>query len=547
MSASSDGKPLRFAALIRVSTEKQERQGESLRTQRKQIEQAVAQLGGEVVRWYGGQEHATAGWERAELERLLIDAETKRKTFAAVMVANADRWSRDNVQNEIGLNRLKDAGVRFFVLQQEHDLYTPEARLYLAMTATIGEYQARNQNKKSIESRIERAKRGRPSCGKRPFGRIWDKERECWQVDPAKKALIADVAERYLAGESLSALAKEHGINHSHLCKVLRERCGDTWSVKFEPKGLNICETVELKVPRLLPEKTIRAVRQRLTANRTYAHKPPKPKYEYLLSGHVFCAECGYAMFGQMNHGNRRYYRHAHSERTRACSINPRPWVRADALEQTIVSHLFNTLGNPAAIERAVKAAIPEDGKARRRAERIKKEIAKIERARNRVLGLIEKDLITDEQAEQKVRELKDREAKYQQELDQLAATLANVPDEDGLKYYVERIGDGIMLLDQYGNRYAGGNDVQSFLAMNGKDRRKLIETAFAAPTPGGAPAGVYLTPAGGKRHGSKRFNYDLKGQLPIGTGRVVPRAKHCTTAGLLGLRSCAGSPRHRA
>ena len=54
---------LRFAALIRVSTEKQQKQGESLRTQKQQIEQATEACGAEVVKWVGGQEHATAGWE----------------------------------------------------------------------------------------------------------------------------------------------------------------------------------------------------------------------------------------------------------------------------------------------------------------------------------------------------------------------------------------------------------------------------------------------------------------------------------------------------
>ena len=55
----------RFASLIRVSTEKQERQGESLRTQESQIKAAVAELGGVIARRYAGQEHATAGWERS--------------------------------------------------------------------------------------------------------------------------------------------------------------------------------------------------------------------------------------------------------------------------------------------------------------------------------------------------------------------------------------------------------------------------------------------------------------------------------------------------
>src|SRR5438128_751220 len=78
-------KKIRFAALIRVSTEKQEKQGESLRTQRSQVQESVNQIGGTVAEWYGGQEHATEGWEKKELDRLLRDSIHQR--FDAVIVA----------------------------------------------------------------------------------------------------------------------------------------------------------------------------------------------------------------------------------------------------------------------------------------------------------------------------------------------------------------------------------------------------------------------------------------------------------------------------
>jgi hypothetical protein len=45
---------LMFAPLIRVSTETQERRGESLNTQRKQLESAIHSLGGKPYHWYAG-------------------------------------------------------------------------------------------------------------------------------------------------------------------------------------------------------------------------------------------------------------------------------------------------------------------------------------------------------------------------------------------------------------------------------------------------------------------------------------------------------------
>ena len=102
----------RFAALRRVSTEQQEKKGESLRTQRTEIEEAVKRLDGMIVEWYGGQEHAVAGHEKKEIDRLLTNAQKKK--FNAFIVTHADRWSRDNEKSKQGLKIFREQGVRFF-------------------------------------------------------------------------------------------------------------------------------------------------------------------------------------------------------------------------------------------------------------------------------------------------------------------------------------------------------------------------------------------------------------------------------------------------
>src|SRR5262249_32127400 len=157
----------------------------------------------------------------------------------------------------------------------------------------------------------------------------------------------------------------------------------------------------------------------------------------------VFCAECGYCMFGQVNPNGRRYYRHAHAKRKRTCPLSPRPWVPADTIERAVVSDLFDMLGNPAAIERAVKAAVPDCDKALEQRRPLEDELAKVGRGRERVLGLVAKDLLTDDQAEKQLRELKERESGLRAELDKLAAALADVPDAEAVRVFVERWADG--------------------------------------------------------------------------------------------------------
>jgi len=387
----TNSKPaIRFATLIRVSTEKQEKQGESLRTQKTLLGQAVKQLNGVIAARYGGQERATSGSEHEELNRLLADAGKKNKPFNAVIVTDATRWSRDNVKSETGLEHLRKQGIRFFVLTTEHDLFNAEDRLFLGLTSTIGAYQARTQKQKSLLNRIHRAKRGIPTCGNLPFSRTFDKKTGQWGVDPKKLAMIEDVAKRYLDGERLTDLAKEYNVNHSNLHKILTKRSGKKWVQVFDCKDLNIHEEVTTFVPPLLPNATIKAVQDKMAANKTYQHG--RPKHPYLFSGMVFCSHCGYAMLGQTNPNGRQYYRHASVQREKECPIHPKPWVRCDELENAVMSYLFETFGNPEATRRAIEKAVPNSDKIKELQEhqkRINESLAKTKAARERILRFV--------------------------------------------------------------------------------------------------------------------------------------------------------------
>lgn len=525
-----NGKQIRFAPLVRVSTEKQEKQGESLLTQRKSLQRDIERLGGKVVDWYGGQEHATPGYERAEVDRLIADAVKGR--FDAVIVAYADRWSRDNIKSKEGLDVFRAHGICFFVGITELDLFNPEHRFILGMNAEVGEFIALQQRKKSIENKIERAKQGKPVCGPHmwPFGRRWDKDSATWSIIPEDKAMIEDIAKRFLNGTSLPKLSKEYNISHTNLIKILRQRCGATWDQTFTARNLNIHEVVTVKVPRLLDDKTIKEICQRIDACRTYLHPAPLVKYDYLLSSYVFCAECGYSMSGQANSRNhRRYYRHTHATpkpRLRQCPIHPSPHVRADWLEEEVVIQLFNLLGSPAHIERAIRSAVPECDKLMKRRQVLEVDLSKLVKGRERILSLVVKDVLTDEQAESQLSALNQRESILRAEMDKLTAQLESIPDEEAIRCYVEKIGSTIFVYDDNLNEHPGGNDLGTFLQMTYADKRRLVETVFSKPLADGKPAGVYVsldpTPGRGR---SRNWRFSIKGQLEF--EKVISTNKH--------------------
>ena len=190
-----DTNGLRFGALTRVSTEIQAAKGESLLTQRKDIERSVKFLNGHVVEWYEGQEHATVGDVRKTLDEVLEDA--ARGCFDALIVTDFDRLGRDIVKVTIFRRELQKHKVDLFINTERQNLNDPDTQFKLALFSALAENVGTKQAQKSLINRIERAKRGWPTAGSLPYGRRLknsDADRSGnaeWEVIPEKKSLFS--------------------------------------------------------------------------------------------------------------------------------------------------------------------------------------------------------------------------------------------------------------------------------------------------------------------------------------------------------------------
>ena len=489
-------KTLKFAALCRVSTERQKKRGESLHVQKADIERSVEMLGGKIVAWYGGAEHATAGHEKLEIDRLLSDA--KKKRFNATICNHADRWSRDNQKSHDGLEMLRKAGVKFFIQTTEYDLVNPEHLLFLEMSSVFGAFSARQQKVKSLDSRISRAKKGGASCGKLPFGRTYDKETGQWGIDKAKHQMIKDVAKRYLAGGSITDLGIEYGMDGSGLLPTIAERCGTIWIQTFKKHDETI--TVETEVPRLLPEATIKAIRKRKEANNTFAHR--KIKHDYLLSRMIFCCHCGYPMYGQTNtiDGRYKYYRHdTRKTCTRKCD-RPKTGanqIPAKVIDTLVLNHLFEMFGNPKKVKEAIDAAQPNKVQTRQQTERrsrIDIELTNLQKGRERLMRLVVRGTLDEGEAEKQLNTIKDKQDMLSGELENLKDALKNTPDSDDVKKMSKKVASQFKRSVRLPTAKRRINSEAWFQTkMTYKEKRSLCEMVFSGKTPDGKRMGVFI------------------------------------------------------
>jgi site-specific DNA recombinase len=327
------------------------------------------------------------------------------------------------------------------------------------------------------------------------------------------------IAKRYIAGESITRLAAEHGINESTLYDRL-EVCSDKWVQTFNTDKLNIHERIVTSIPPLLDAKTIKAIRKRAEANKTYSHGQLKNKY--LLGRMIFCTHCGRPLTGQPCNGY-LYYRHL--SKKAPCPFKGN--VRADAIENVVIRHLFECFGNPKAVQRAIEAATPNRAKIeehRASCERLANEQSEIEKARDRILGLVERNSIEFELAAIRLDKLKEREAVIAEELARLQESIKNVPTREQLEYISVQVASKF-------NRKQTRRRVDplavvkriaahsTFNEMTWEDQRSLIEEVFAGKTPDGKRMGVYIEPADGK---PSRWKYTIRGILLDAEGKLL-------------------------
>jgi hypothetical protein len=216
-------------------------------------------------------------------------------------------------------------------------------------------------------------------------------------------------------------------------------------------------------------------------------------------------------MFGQTNHNDNRYYRHAR-HRKKECDIGF--WVRADDLEDAIMTHLFSMYGDVENMEKAMLQAIPDNSKIeklREQEQTLKKQLEKTDGQRQRLIKSIANGLISDDEAEKVIEEIRERDTLLKDEIEKIRPQIENVPIEALIKKRAKLIKRTLQAIFSRPGRLS---------KMSFKDKRKFVESAFGGKDAEGNRCGVYLhkpkKPGGPVTYEIKGVFADIQGQLPM-------------------------------
>jgi hypothetical protein len=323
---------------------------------------------------------------------------------------------------------------------------------------------------------------------RQPFGRehVEENGKWVWELDKTKAKWLRWAAGEILNGrgtvEVSNILIKRHGIklNRNHLRKTLTERCGDEWTFMG----------VKFKIPRILDEATITALKKRFKVNRGPANRTDK-RSKYLLNEFVRCAKCGRWVQGYPNKKTykgrtKTYLKYRHPTGSQIACDCRFEFDMATA-EQMLFDSLYDFSYDRAGFLKALEDLMPD----KKGVEALKKTIAQNEKESQKIDAKIERlvDAFTDGKMNKEIYHKKESELLEIQddiatELEKQQAKLERLPNIDTLKAEAKKVRSQLLKYYKSPKRIAD---------MGYDEKWALLNYFFSGSDENGKRFGVYV------------------------------------------------------
>ena len=427
----------RACGYIRVSSKQQAASGESLTTQRTAIKDFVKAQGWKLTKIYADEGiSGSSTKERPDLVQLLKDAQNKK--FDVLIVHRLSRFGRNARDLLNNVEELKVAGVEFRAIKEGMDFSTSYGRSMLVMLSGMAQLEREIIGEQGLENRIAKGRKGEIIAGRFPFARIKNNNTKKVELDEDKAKFIRWAAKEYLNGGSLYKISHELKtkynlpLSYPHLIKVLTQKCGDTWLVKFKGE-----KPISINMPRILDDTTIQAIKNRLEHNRIFNRTDVA---KYLLTGFIRCDECGKAIYGQTQREKYRYYMHPAKMDETCKAFHSIP---LEIIDKAVLETLWDYTYDREGFNRAIKDNLPDV----KLVESLKKKIKNDEKQ----LKKIDKDLyklsewvlsgdVKKTTIQQKEKELYEGKNLIEKELEKNRNKLNSLPELEQVKKDAEEI-----------------------------------------------------------------------------------------------------------
>lgn len=206
---------MKVAGYIRVSTQEQVKEGESLTTQQNEIARFAKQRGWQLVMIYADEGKSGSKVEHRQGFLDMI-SDGKKKLFEGIIFTRLSRFARNARDYLTYQELLKEYGIKLFSIHEGIDPTTNTGKLMMGVMALIAEWERESIREQMAENKISKWGEHRTFIGRPPFGYRWNKETNALEIVPKEAEIYRQMVNMYLnLGMSFKSIAiklKDDGI-----------------------------------------------------------------------------------------------------------------------------------------------------------------------------------------------------------------------------------------------------------------------------------------------------------------------------------------------
>ena len=336
--------------------------------------------------------------KRPSFLRMIEDS--KRKTFNYVLVYQLDRFARNRYDSANYKAKLKKNGVR--VLSAKENITEDASGILIeGVLESMAEYYSAELSQKVKRGIKESLSKGYFLGGYTLFG--YDIVDKRWTINSIEAPIVKDMFERYKNGEKAQSIVDRlnaMGIHNktgakftvNSFAKIIRNSKYMGVVINNETKYTNV-------VPAIVDEQTFITC-NRIMDNQRHKQKTTKEHSPYILSGKLFCGNCGTLMTADdgTSHTGKvyRYYKCFNRKRNKnACNKTA---ITKDKLEDIVFSKTIEYILQPQTIDQLALAVTEKFNKGLEKSNELallEKEHKNVQKALNGFLAAIAQGIIT--------------------------------------------------------------------------------------------------------------------------------------------------------
>ena len=293
------------ALYVRVSTEEQAINGDSLRTQREELTKYALKNGFHIYGIYEDDGFSATNLKRPALQRLLKDVEQNK--INRILITKLDRLSRGVRNYYKVLDVLDEHDVFWQTVFEKYDSSTANGRLHINIMLSVAENESAQTSERIRSVFKTKVESKELISGKIPIG--LKKENKKLVIDESKKQVILDAFQfykettsAYQTFQKLDLKYPELQLNYMRTYRILTNKLYIGTKQTRYGDIENFC-------PAIINKTDFENTQRYLKKN---ARKPSaKNSGGYIFQGLLKCAECGYTLGGKFyskNNENSRYY-----------------------------------------------------------------------------------------------------------------------------------------------------------------------------------------------------------------------------------------------